>query len=162
MKVNQQMLSEVAQLKQEILKHTRRKNVNDRLYTNLTELYVDIINAISEVHPEKAPKIHYYANLLEQEIQFYSPMDAYMVGANAKERSDEKQVCWGYQYAIARKISEQKLDFEIQTQFDEIAELLRHKHDLINEFTETYRQVHGALMHNIFDFIKLGQASAAA
>jgi len=162
MKINKQMLSEVAQLKQEILQRTREKNVNDDLYTNLTELYFDIINAISEVSPEKTPKIHYYANLLEQEIQFYSPMDAYIVGASAKERSDEKQVCWGYQYAIARKISEQKLDIEIQMNFNELAELLRSKHELINAFTKIYRKVHGAIMHNIFDFIKLGRASAAA
>ena len=157
MKANKQMLSEISQLKQEILKQTRQENEEIHLYTDLTGLYVDIINAISVEHKENAPKIHYYANLIEQEIQFYSPIDAYIAGINAKEQSEETGYL-NYRRAVAHKIAEQKLDFEIQTCFDELATLLGDQRDLIDAFTDVYRDVHGAIVYNISVFFKLGQS----
>ena len=66
---------------------------------------------------------------------------------------------WDYLLAMGRK--EQALVFEIQTCFDELAYLLGDKHDLMNEFTNIYRDVHGAIMQNISAFIELGLASAS-
>jgi len=126
MKAKPQLQSEVSQLKQEIF-DIGRENEKNRLYADLTGLYVDIIGEVKKADKEKAQKIHYYANLLEQQIQLLLPLETYILAAACKE-------------------SAQRLEMEIQTCFNELAELLGDKYGLVDEFTDVYRRVHGTAM----------------
>ena len=151
-------LSAIRQVEDEICTRVREENGENLIYADLTGLYVDIISEVSRIDREKAPAIYFYANLLEQEIQLYSPVDAYEFGVNAKGQSEEA-ACLDYLCTVARKASEQGLSFEIQKCFDAFAELLGDRHGLISEFTELYREVHGTLQEHIHVFVQMGQAA---
>ena len=148
----------VAQLEGEIRKKVREQNERDLLFADLTGLFVEIIEEISRKNKEKPQMIYYYANLLEQEIQFYSAADAYMTGASARGRSNVDAL-YEYQRKVLAKIAEQGLDCEIRTCFNELAMLLGDSHGLISEFTEIYRTVHGAIKNNVAMFVEMGQAA---
>jgi hypothetical protein len=133
-----------------------RENDGDRLFADLTGLFMDIIGEISQTDKEKAVIIYDYAKLLEQEIQLYSGMEAYTVGRESKSQS-ENEVISGYMCKVATKKNEQRLYSRIQALFDEILRLVGGKSGLITDFTETYRAVHGGIVSNIHEFIRLGQ-----
>ena len=151
-------LSAIRQVEDEIYERVREENGENLIFADLTGLYVDIIREVSRIDREKAPAIYFYANLLEQEIQLYSPVDAYEFGVNAKGKSEEA-ACQDYLCIVARKASEQELTFEIQKCFNAFTELLGDRHGLISEFTELYREVHGALQEHIHIFVRMGQAA---
>jgi len=157
--MTKEALLEINQARNDICQRAWRENEKSQLYFDLTKLYVDIIYEVSKTDRKETPKIHHYAGLLEQELQLYSPVDAYKIGANAKGQS-KRMAYWDYRCAVTNTTVKRKLDFQIQECFNELAELVGN-HTLIEEFTAVYRAVHGPLRHNIFSFIELGQALEA-
>jgi hypothetical protein len=135
-----------------------RQNDGDFIFSDLTGLYVDIIGVISKTEKTKAVIIYDYAKLLEQELQLYSGMEAYITGRNNKNKP-ETEVLNDYMRKISELAKEQQLYKCSQAYFEEIAELLGGKIGLITEFTELYRTVHGVIASNIHEFIRLGQTS---
>ena len=135
-----------------------KQNDEDKLFADLTGLYVDIIGVISKTDKTKTGIIYDYAKLLEQKLQLYSGIEAYIAGRDAKNEP-ETEVLKSYMNKIAKITAEKQLYSYIQACYDEIAGLLGDKNGLITEFTETYRAVHGVIASNIHEFIRLGQTN---
>ena len=158
--MNERTLHAVEVFETELCERLYRQNDEDRVFADLTGLFLEIIGEVSKTDSEKSLIIYDYAKLLERELQLYSGTEAYITGRGAKDIPE-----WDALFAYLRKIvndnNAQRLDASIQTFYSEIAELLGDKSGLIAEFTETYRMTHGAVKNNITEFIRMGQASGA-
>ena len=64
--------AEIKELERELRYQQCRQNDEDFLFSDLTGLFVDIIDEISQTDRERSIIIYDYAKLLEQEIQHYS------------------------------------------------------------------------------------------
>ena len=158
--MNEKALHAVEVFEADLRERLYRQNDDDRVFADLTGLYIEIITEVAKTNKNKSVIIYDYAKLLEQELQLYSGAEAYISGQETKGISE-----WDALFTYLRKAvndnSAQRLDFCIQTCFDEITELLGDKFGLISEFTETYRMAHGVVKNNITEFIRMGQASGA-
>ena len=136
------------------------QNDKDFLFSDLTGLYVEIINVISKTDRTQVTIIYDYAKLLEQELQLYSGMEAYIAGRESKNKP-LNEVMNDYLYRVMVVKNEQRLDNRIQEYYDKISGLLGNNHGLIADFTEIYGAVHGMVKNHIQEFIHLGQAYSA-
>ena len=141
-------------------KQTYQSNEDNKL-ADLYELYSVIIQTISKTDSTRSLIIYDYAKLLEQEIQFYSSVDAYIAGSMAGELSEDC-VLLNYLTEVTAKKRFRRLEVKILLCFNEIASLLEGNRELIVDFTETYNLVHGTVKRNIHEFIRLGMNSEKA
>jgi hypothetical protein len=135
-----------------------QKNDEEKLFADLTGLYVDIIGVVSATDKTKTGIIYDYAKLLEQDLQLYSGTEAYIAGRGGRDKP-ENEVFNGYMRRIMDIANKEKLHSRTQTLFNEIIGLLGDKNGLLTDFTETYRAVHGIIASNIHEFIRMGQTS---
>lgn len=139
--------------------HTQQDKQSDdeNLFADLTGIYVEIIREIAKTDKEKSLIIYDYAKLLQEEIQLYSGTEAYIMGCESSD-VPASVVLQNYHLKIADR--QNTLDMRIQTSFNEIALLLGDCRGLVSDFTEVYRQIHGAIKNNIAEFIVFGQCVA--
>jgi len=128
-------------------------NAENKLYEDLVGLYQEI-TAELEKHG-KEMLVYDYAKLLEAETMLYDAEDIYLLAKNSRELSDEEIVNL-YMYGISMKLSDSGIDVDQLVIYNEICELLGETRGLLNEFTETYRSVNGAIVQNIEQFVNLG------
>jgi hypothetical protein len=84
--------------------------------------------------------------------------EAYIAGRKAKNKPENKALN-SYMYGVMKMRQGRMLENYIQACFDEILVLLGDKNGLLIDFTEIYRAVHGVIVSNIHEFIRLGQTS---
>ena len=135
-----------------------RQHNDDFLFADLSGLCFEIMDVVAETDKAKIVIFYDYVKLLEQDLHFYSGVEAYIAGREAKDKS-ENEVITAYIKKIVNISNERRLYRNIQTLFDEISKLLGNSSGLITEFTETYREIHGVIVNNIHEFIRLGQTS---
>ena len=133
----------------------------DLYFGDLTLHYMEIIREIAKRDREKSCIIFDYAKLLEQEIQYWSGTDAYISGQEAKE-TPEIKVLIGIDRKVSQDEGKQKLDYQIQTRYNEIHELLGETSGLLRDFTDLFIRTHGVIKNNLSDFIRLGQTADVA
>lgn len=125
-----------------------------RLFCDLTELTLEIINRISTKDKEQTIIIYDYAKLLQREVQLYSCEQAYIMGKTAGTKPLTELMS---EYFVSVKCNSEakQLSSEIQHSYEEISELLGDRRDWVDEFTATYREIYGVIAANIEKFITL-------
>ena len=156
MKCDNQISAKIAVKENDLLELAARKNDEDRLYSDLTGLYADIIRAIGANDGTKSLIIYDYAKLLLQELQLYSGVEAFYKGENAKD-SPVEDILREYLCEVSQKNNSLGLEAKILVLYNDIANLLSNSRGLLDDFTEAYSHVHGVIKNNIHEFIRLGQ-----
>lgn len=159
--MNEERLATIRELENDLRQRLSQQNDEERFFSDLTGLFMDIIHEISKTDKTESVIIYDYAKLLEQRLQLYTGETAYIAGSEARDKPLE-DVTTAYLYGVMESENGRCLTNRIQECFDRIKGLLGDKTSLLSEFTETYGRVHGIVKNNIHEFIDMGQKSEAA
>jgi hypothetical protein len=159
--MNEKNLTAVKELENDLRQRLSLQNDEERFFSDLTGLFMDIIYEISQTDKNESAIIYDYAKLLEQRLQLYTGESAYIAGSEAWDKPLD-DVTTAYLYSVLESENGRCLANRIQECFDKIKGLLGGKLSLLNDFTETYGRVHGIIKNNIHLFIDMGQKSETA
>lgn len=132
-----------------------------RVREDLMGLYQDIRLELRQKAPGKENMIYSYADLLQKELELFTPRMAYeagtVLGCNPQgQDSDPERAYMRYICRVGLVPAAQQMQREIGGMYNEIIENLDDTYSLINDFTDLYKKCHGIICSRIYDFFRLG------
>ena len=158
--MNTTEITAVEQLRHDMFEGTCRRNEDDMVFSDLTGLFTEIIGELEKTGKGNSLVIYDYAKALERELLSFSAREAYIAGYAGKDRPAD-YVWRSYVSAITGDADYHRAEADIQSLYISISGILGDKRELLNEFTEVYRSVHGTVKDSLNEFILLGQRAGA-